>query len=91
MRLDLEINVARRPVQQQSSFVFDDVGVDSAAAIPIARGPKDRICGVACEVNTVFGPIRFYVLEDEDPSVLLRFLSDGAKARIEKVTLTEPC
>jgi len=42
------------------------------------------------ETRTVFGPIRSYVLEDEDPSVLLRFLFDGKTARIEKVSLTEP-
>jgi len=44
----------------------------------------------ADEIKIVFGPISAYVLEDEDPSVLLRFLSDGKKAQTEKVTLTEP-
>ena len=33
----------------------------------------------AGEIKTVFGPVGSYVLEDEDPSVFLRFLSDNGK------------
>jgi hypothetical protein len=42
------------------------------------------------EIKIVFGPISCYVLEDEDPSVILRFSSDAEKARAEKVPLTQP-
>jgi hypothetical protein len=44
----------------------------------------------AGEIKTVFGPVGFYVLEDEDPSVFLRFLSDNGQVRIEKVQLGQP-
>ncbi len=39
------------------------------------------------EISTVFGPISAYSLEDEDPSVLLRFVSEGEKVRAERVAL----
>jgi hypothetical protein len=39
------------------------------------------------ETKIVFGPISFYVLEDEDPSALLRFPSDNGNVRAEKVQL----
>jgi len=35
------------------------------------------------ETKTVFGPISCYVLEDEDPSVFLRFSSDNGNVRSE--------
>jgi hypothetical protein len=41
------------------------------------------------EIGIVFGPINSYVLEDEDPSVLLRLSSDGEKVRVDKVTLEQ--
>jgi hypothetical protein len=39
------------------------------------------------EIRFVFGPTNFYLLEDEDPSTLLRLLPDGEKVRAEKVSL----
>ena len=39
------------------------------------------------EIRTVFGPIRSYVLEGDDPSVLLRFSPGGEKVKVEKVTM----
>ena len=41
------------------------------------------------EIRIVFGPIRAYALEDEDPAVLLRLSSDGQKIQTEKVPLTQ--
>ena len=41
------------------------------------------------DTNIVFGPISCYVLEGEEPSVLLRLSSDGGKVRAEKVPLTQ--
>ncbi|HUT30756.1 MAG TPA: DUF4123 domain-containing protein [Sedimentisphaerales bacterium] len=41
------------------------------------------------EIRIVFGPISSYVLEDEDPSVLLRFSSDAERVRDEKVPLAQ--
>ena len=41
------------------------------------------------EINYVFGPINAYLLEDENPSTLLRLLHDGEKVRAEKVQLTQ--
>ena len=40
------------------------------------------------EIKTVFGRINFYVLEDEDPSKLLRLSPDVDKVRLEKTNLT---
>lgn len=42
------------------------------------------------EIKIVFGPISCYVLEDEDPSAVLRVSSDGEKVRTKKVLLTQP-
>jgi hypothetical protein len=39
------------------------------------------------ETEIVFGPVGTYILENEDPSVFLRFSSDGGRVRIEKVPL----
>ena len=39
------------------------------------------------EIKTVFGPISCYILEDEEPSVLLRLSPDSGKVRVEKKTL----
>lgn len=39
------------------------------------------------ETKTVFGPIKCYVLEDEDPSAFLKFSSENANVRAEKVQL----
>jgi len=39
------------------------------------------------EIKIVFGPINSYLLEDEDPSTLLRLSPDGEKIRAEKVSL----
>jgi len=39
------------------------------------------------EIKTVFGQINFYVLEDEDPSKLLRMFPDVDKVRLEKTNL----
>jgi len=39
------------------------------------------------ETKTVFGPINCYVLEDEDPSAFLKFSSENANVRAEKVQL----
>jgi len=41
------------------------------------------------DINVVFGPISCYVLEDEDPTNLLRLSSDGEKLRAEKVSLAQ--
>ena len=41
------------------------------------------------DTKIVFGPISCYMLEGEEPSVLLRFSSDGEKARAEKIPLTQ--
>jgi len=40
------------------------------------------------DIKIVFGPINCYMLEDEDPSALLRLSSDGGKILTEKVPLT---
>jgi hypothetical protein len=43
------------------------------------------------EAARFFGPIRSYVLEDEDPQSLIRCLpAPGAAAKVEKLTLTRP-
>lgn len=39
------------------------------------------------EIKIVFGPINSYLLEDEDPSTLLRLSSDGEKVQTEKISL----
>ena len=41
------------------------------------------------EIQTVFGPISCYYLEDEDPAILLRLSGDGEKVRVEKIKLTQ--
>jgi hypothetical protein len=41
------------------------------------------------EIKIVFGRIDFYVLEDEDPSTLLRLSPDVDKIRLEKTRLTQ--
>jgi len=41
------------------------------------------------EMEIVFGPIDSYMLEDEDPTVLLELSPDGEKLRMEKVTLLQ--
>lgn len=43
----------------------------------------------AGEMKTVFGPISCYILEGEEPSVLLRLWPDNDKVRIEKETLVQ--
>lgn len=40
------------------------------------------------EMKIVFGRIKFYVLEDEDPSKLLRLSPDVDQVRLEKTNLT---
>jgi hypothetical protein len=44
----------------------------------------------AGETKTVFGPVGSYVLEDEDPSIFLKFSSDNGKCWIKKVQLGKP-
>ncbi|MCP5419726.1 MAG: DUF4123 domain-containing protein [Gammaproteobacteria bacterium] len=39
------------------------------------------------ELRTVFGPIRRYIVEDEDPQVLLKFQTDGENLGRESVML----
>jgi hypothetical protein len=41
------------------------------------------------ETKIVFGPISCYVLEEEEPSILLRLSSDGEKVLAEKVSLAQ--
>ena len=41
------------------------------------------------ELKTVFGPIRYFLLEDEDPDVLLRFSRIEGGARREALRLVE--
>jgi hypothetical protein len=41
------------------------------------------------EMEMVFGPISCYILEDEDPAILLRLLGDDEKVRVEKTKLTQ--
>ena len=41
------------------------------------------------EIKLLFGPITCYILENEDPSTLLRFSPDGEKLQTEKVNLTQ--
>jgi hypothetical protein len=41
----------------------------------------------AQELRTVFGPIRRYIVEDEDPQVLLKYQSDGENLSREPVLL----
>ncbi len=41
------------------------------------------------ELATVFGPVACYVLEDEDPTVGLRFRSDSGSLQTEKMQLAE--
>ncbi len=41
------------------------------------------------EMETVFGPISSYILEDEDPAILLRLLGDDENVRVEKAKLTQ--
>ena len=46
--------------------------------------------GNAQELQTVFGPVHSYLLEDQDPNTLLKFTLDGAELRREAVQLAEP-
>lgn len=39
------------------------------------------------ELETVFGPIEYYLFEDRDPSVALRFLNVGGKLHQDKIAL----
>lgn len=41
------------------------------------------------ETKIVFGPIGSYIMEEEDPSNLLRFTSDGEKVSADKVFLEQ--
>jgi len=43
----------------------------------------------ADEMEMVFGPISCYILEDEDPAVLLRLFGDDEKLRVEKTKLSQ--
>lgn len=40
------------------------------------------------ESRTVFGPVLRYVVEDEDPSVLLKFWPESGQVKSERVSLT---
>jgi len=41
------------------------------------------------EIEMVFGPISCYIVEDEDPAVLVRLLGDDEKVRVEKTKLAQ--
>jgi hypothetical protein len=42
----------------------------------------------ADELNTVFGPVEYYLLEDQDAGTALRFRNAGGHLHQEKITLT---
>lgn len=41
------------------------------------------------EARTVFGPVLRYVLEDEDPTILLKFWPEGKQCKRERVALVQ--
>jgi hypothetical protein len=41
------------------------------------------------EINTIFGPVACYLLEGEDPNLVLRFEADGDSLRQRKISLDE--